>query len=64
MTRVPKYSAFSIDYNGKCYRVGQSDNRLEAIKIALRAFRESKGEYPCFVEDGEKVIFNKRNEKK
>ena len=59
MNRVQKYSAFSIDYNGRCYRVGQSDNQFEAIKMALHAYREPKGEYPCFVEDGEKVVFNK-----
>lgn len=58
MKRIPKYSAFCVDYNGRCYRVGQSNNQFEAIKMAIRAHRESKGEYPCFVEDGEKVVYN------
>lgn len=58
MKRIPKYSAFCVDYNGRCYRVGQSNNQFEAIKMAIHAHRESKGEYPCFVEDGEKVVYN------
>lgn len=55
-----RYQAFEVDYNGRCWRIGTGYNRWEVIKTAIKAHRESGGEYTVFVEDGEKVIYNKR----
>lgn len=54
------YKAFEIDYYGKSHSVGESDNLIEAKKKANKAYKKSNGEYPVFVSDGTKVVYNRQ----
>lgn len=53
------YKAFEIDYNDRVYIVGESENLTEAKKMANKAYKNSNGEFTVFVEDGEKVVYNR-----
>ena len=54
------YKLFEIDYYGKSHSVGESDNLTEAKKQANKAYKKSNGEYPVFVSDGTKVVYNRQ----
>lgn len=54
------FKAFEIDYHDKSHLIGESDNLKEAKKIASKAYRKSNGEYPVFVEDEKKVVWNRK----
>lgn len=54
------YNVFEIDYNGRCYSVGKSENPTEAKKLANKAYINSNREYPVFVENGEKVVYHRQ----
>lgn len=44
-----KFTVFQIDYHERSFRIGEADTLDEARKIARRAFRKSRGEFPCFI---------------
>lgn len=54
------YKVFEIDYYGRSHSVGESDNLTEAKKKANKAYKKSNGEYPVFVSDGTKVVYNRQ----
>lgn len=54
------FKVFEIDYHDRCYLIGEADDFITAKKIANEAYKKSNGEYPVFVEDGEKVVYNKK----
>lgn len=54
------YKAFEIDYHNRSHIIGESENLAEAKKMANKAYRKSNGEFPVFVENGEKVVYNRQ----
>lgn len=54
------YRVFEIDYYGRSYSAGESDNLTEAKKKANRVYKNRNGEYTVFVSDGAKVVYNKQ----
>jgi hypothetical protein len=44
-----KFTVFQIDYHERSFRIGAADTLDEARKIARKAFRKSRGEFPCFI---------------
>lgn len=57
---IMMYKAFEIDYYGKSHNIGESENLTEAKGIANKAYKNRDGEYPVFVSDGEKVVYNRK----
>ena len=51
-----KYTVFQVDYHERSFRVGAADMLDDARKIARRALKESRGEFPCFIMYGGKCV--------
>lgn len=53
------YKVFEVDYCDRSYKLGESENLTEAKKIANKAYKNSNGEYPVFIVDDKKVVYNR-----
>lgn len=54
------YKLFEVDYNDRSHFVRQFDDLKEAKRIGNKTYKNSNGEYPVFIEDGENVVWNKK----
>ena len=52
------YNVYEVDYHERSWKKGSAKTLEEAKKIASKAFKESNGEFPVFIEDGKGVVFN------
>lgn len=50
------YRAFEIDYNDRCFLLGEFQTVKEALKAEREALKRSHGEFPTFTSDGKRGI--------
>lgn len=43
------FTVYEIDYNDRCWVVGNADTIQEARKLARKALKKSHGEFPTFI---------------
>lgn len=54
------FKVFEVYYTQKTFPVGESNNLTAAKKLARKAYKKSNGEFPVFISDGTKVVWNKK----
>lgn len=54
------YKIYEVDYCNRTYLKGTTTDIKEAKKIARKVFKESNKEYPVFISDMKKVVFDLR----
>lgn len=55
-SNMKKFTVYEIDYHDRCWVVGDADTIQEARKLARKALKRTKGEFPTFITHEGKMV--------